>query len=97
MSRVFVAIHMAWATRWRLRLLAQDRDPRLALVLNEAARREDATLLAIGVAPDHVHVVARLAARGSVSSLAQRLKGLSSHEMNAHAACGGKLATSPNR
>ena len=85
MSRVFVVVHMAWATRARWRVLVPERDSVIKALLNEAAHREHSTLLAIGVASDHVHVVAQQSPRTSTSALAQRLKGFSSHEINARA------------
>ena len=51
-------------------------------VLNDAAKRVDCTLLAVGNASDHVHVIAVVSARTSVADLAQRLKGYSSFELN---------------
>ena len=83
MSKVFIVLHMAWATRGRMRLIPPQRDAALKTLLNEGARRADSTLLAIGITWDHVHVIARVGPRTSVSVLAQHLKGFSSHEVNA--------------
>ena len=83
MSRVFVVVHMAWATRARSPVLDPQKDAVVKAVLNEAARREHSTLLAVGIAWDHVHVIAQQSPRTSTSALAQRLKGFSAHELNA--------------
>jgi len=83
MSLVFVVVHMAWATRSRSRVLVPEKDGLIKALLNEGARREGSTLLAVGLAWDHVHIVARMGPRTCTSSLAQRLKGFSSHQINA--------------
>ncbi len=82
MSRVFVAVHLAWTTRHRLRLLPPNIDRTLSGILHDTARRVDCTLLAVGSASDHVHVVARVSATTSIAQLGQRLKGYSSFELN---------------
>ncbi len=81
MSRVFLAVHLGWATRSRRRILHAELDAPLATILDLAARRVGCTPLAIGAALDHVHVIVHLAPTTSVVRLAQRLKGVSSFEL----------------
>jgi REP element-mobilizing transposase RayT len=77
-SHTNLVVHLVWSTRHRVRVLREDGDHWLADLLTRKAERLGCSLLAVGVAPDHVHVLAILAPAVSLSTLAGRMKGASS-------------------
>ncbi len=58
-------------------------------MMGEAAARVRCKLIACGVAPDHVHVVARVGSTTTAAQLVQRLKGNVAHEINER--CGERV------
>ncbi len=74
--------HIVWATKNRERLLLPAMDDDLAILFRRKARALRCTLLAVGFADDHAHVLARYPTDCAVSTLVQSLKGSSSREHN---------------
>jgi putative transposase len=71
--------HVIWGTKNRLPVIDADREAVLRRALPGMARRDEALVHAIGIMPDHVHVVLSIPPRVTVSSVVNRLKGASSH------------------
>jgi putative transposase len=75
--------HLVWATRGREPVLDDD----LARVVERSGRTTGADLKAIvhavGVMPDHVHVAVSIPPGVAVATFVGRLKGASSHAVNA--------------
>jgi REP element-mobilizing transposase RayT len=90
-SHATVLVHIVWSTQRRARVLPRDFDGSLAVLLRDKAQALGCPLLGIGVAPDHVHVVARLAAAVALANLVQRMKGGSAHDTNAACSLGVTL------
>jgi REP element-mobilizing transposase RayT len=81
-SLVVVLAHVVWATHGRRRVLPAWFDSRLRAMIEGAAMQMGCAALAVGVAPDHVHVLLRLSANVALADAAQRLKGATAHETN---------------
>ena len=77
-----VLVHWVWATMRRRRILEPRFDPLLASILRRQALDVGSFVVAIGIAPDHVHALVRLAPTSCVAELARRLKGASAHFAN---------------
>ena len=82
MSFARLYVHVVWTTLDRYPHLTPDRDEWLRESLADIAQRNRFVLGRIGIANDHVHVVARLPRDRSVANVAQHLKGASAHEWN---------------
>jgi REP element-mobilizing transposase RayT len=67
--------HAVWATASRRASLEEQFDEELIRIMGQKARDVGCSLLAAGCAPDHVHVVARLASTTTVADLVCRMKG----------------------
>ena len=78
MARTNILIHVVWATYQRRSLMGADVDGWLAHYLKMKAQELDASLIAVGNASDHVHVVASIPAKLALSELVNRIKGASS-------------------
>jgi putative transposase len=81
-SRVEVYLHLVWSTWDRAPLLTPDVRPRVYLCMREEAARLKAEIIAIGGIEDHVHVLLRLPATGTIAAVVKQLKGSSSHLTN---------------
>ena len=82
-TRAELNVHLVWSTWDRLPLITRDVEWLLYREISEAARRSGAEVRAIGGIEDHIHVLVRMPAHVSVSDLAKRLKGSSSHLVSA--------------
>ena len=78
-SRIELYVHLIWATADRAWLIKPAFRRSLFRCLEDQAQHLGCTVLALGGMPDHVHMVLRYPAKHSISSLAQQLKGVSSH------------------
>lgn len=74
--------HIVWATKNRERLLRPALDDDLACFFHRKAHALRCTLLAVGFADDHAHVLVRYPSDCALSTLVQSLKGSSSREHN---------------
>ena len=81
-SPSLVLAHVVWATAHRRPALPSALDERLVAILRGKAAELQCAVLAAGCAPDHVHLVVRLASSASLGLLVQRMKGASSYELN---------------
>jgi len=75
---VWVRVHLVWSTYRREPWIEPAWQERLYRCLAGVARRKGAIALAIGGAPDHIHVYVSLSAHISVASLVGALKANSS-------------------
>ncbi|HEY1955556.1 MAG TPA: transposase [Polyangiaceae bacterium] len=81
-SVIDVVVHVVWSTRFRRPTIAVARDAQLARSVAEAGRSVGCEVLAVGNASDHVHAVVQLGATIALATLAQRIKGTTSHAMH---------------
>jgi putative transposase len=79
---VQLLVHVVWSTAQRRAALLPSRDVMLADLLGEKTRSLGCSLLAVGIADDHVHAVVRLEAALSLADLVKHLKGASSYAFN---------------
>jgi putative transposase len=77
-SDALILMHIVFSTVNRRRLIRPDRDAFLASLFHEAATAVRTDLLGVGIANDHVHLVASIHPSVSVANVAQRVKGVSS-------------------
>jgi putative transposase len=94
-SPVLVLVHVVWATKARRPLLPPSFDGVLTDLLRRKAHGLGCELVAVGCASDHVHVVTRLTPVVALSTLVQRLKGGSAHDINADALMPVRIAWNP--
>lgn len=80
-SNTKLYIHLVWATWDRLPLITPSIESRLLAAVSAKCRELACTPLAIGIVPDHVHVLVRIPPTLPVSTLVKELKGSSSHLM----------------
>jgi putative transposase len=71
--------HLVWSTKNREPLISSDRAAIVESSVRIYASKVDATIHAIGMMPDHVHVAISIPPRVAVSDLVQKFKGGSSH------------------
>lgn len=71
-------LHLVWTTRGRARLIDAPIANFLCRVLRAVARKEQATVLQVGIVQTHVHVLVRTHPTRCISHLVQRLKGVTS-------------------
>ena len=76
--------HVVWATKYRQPVI----DDGMIIPITQAIERttsdQDVTIYAVGVMPDHVHVLAQIPPTLAVSVVVGRWKGASSHAANEH-------------
>ena len=81
--------HMVWATHRRLPLLTPEVEDRVQGCILAVCGDLDCKPLVIGGTSDHIHLLVRLHPTVSVSALAKRVKGSSSHLVT-HELCSGE-------
>jgi REP element-mobilizing transposase RayT len=74
--------HAAWATKNRASLVLDGMIEPITRAIEETARDQGVTVFAVGVMPDHVHVLAQIPPAVSVAAVVGRWKGASSHAAN---------------
>ncbi|NSW56732.1 MAG: IS200/IS605 family transposase [Armatimonadetes bacterium] len=81
-SKSEIYLHFVWATKGRLPLLVPEiRRPVYRCIGAEVAKL-GCVLLALGGTEDHVHMLVRTPAKVCASSVAQRVKGVSSYTVS---------------
>jgi putative transposase len=75
---VWVRVHLVWSTYRRQKWIDSAWQERLCRCVREIGRRKGALVLAVGGAPDHIHVYVSLSANNSVAGLVDALKANSS-------------------
>ena len=73
-----VRVHLVWSTYRRQKWIDRAWQERLYRCLREIGRRKGALVLAVGGAPDHIHVYVSLPTHTSVASLVDALESNSS-------------------
>ena len=81
-SRTNIVVHVVWSTRYRVRVLPEERDAWLAALFARKAEKLLCSLLAAGIEPDHVHALVQLHSAVSLATLVARIKGASSRAWN---------------
>ena len=75
--------HMVWCTKYRRPVLVGPVAERLSEVLREKAVEHGATIMALEIMPDHVHLFVESDPTKAPSHLAAQFKGASSHVLRA--------------
>ncbi|HZT44304.1 MAG TPA: IS200/IS605 family transposase [Chthonomonadaceae bacterium] len=78
-SKAHVYLHIVWTTWQRQPYITPDIERAVYHSIENEAKRLEATLLAIGGMPDHVHLVVKIPTRLSIARLMNQIKGVSSH------------------
>jgi putative transposase len=74
--------HLVWSTKGREPLIEEVHYDTLQRELRASGKRQRALVHAVGIMPDHVHVVASIPPSISIASFVGRLKGSSSRFLN---------------
>jgi len=85
-------LHLIWGTLNREKLLPKEAAARVSRYLTEYAQTTGFYIKTNYVNADHVHALVDLPTATSIEELMQRLKGSSSHWINAHQLLQGKFA-----
>jgi putative transposase len=75
--------HVIWATKGRRQLIDADVGRILDVAVRAACRDVESQVFAFGFMPDHVHLAASIPPRHAISAVIGRIKGASSHAVNA--------------
>jgi putative transposase len=70
--------HVVWCPKYRRKVLMPPVDARLKTILEEVCQERRATILALEVVPDHVHLLLDMAPQFGIHRLVRLLKGRSS-------------------
>jgi putative transposase len=70
--------HVVWCPKYRRKVLMPPVDARLKTILEEVCQERWATILALEVMPDHVHLLLDMAPQFGIHRLVRLLKGRSS-------------------
>jgi REP element-mobilizing transposase RayT len=89
-GRIYVLL--TWTTRARQPLITAEVEVLLTTLLSTIAKRHNARVLAIGIVPDHVHMLLRLPLVLDVPKLVQGLKGASARIANRDGVATTRLA-----
>jgi putative transposase len=71
--------HLVWCPKYRRPILVKAVEKRLRALLAEKAEEWQATIVALEVMPDHVHMFIETDPRWSISQLTRQFKGFTSH------------------
>jgi putative transposase len=71
--------HLVWCPKFRRPVLVKAVEKRLREILAEKAEELQATIVALEVMPDHVHLFVETDPRWSISQLSRQFKGYTSH------------------
>jgi putative transposase len=75
-------VHINWSTHQRMPMIGPSEAEFLKRFLPAEAQRHKATVLALGLVQDHVHLVVQLPAQFDISRLIQGFKGASARLAN---------------
>jgi putative transposase len=78
-SKSEMYLHMVWATKHREPFLTPEVERSVHRCIQKEAARLNCVVLALNGMPDHVHLLVRIPTRLSAASLANQVKGVSSH------------------
>ena len=81
-ARATLLVHLVWTTKRRRQILPIEADPLLTDLFRKKADAAGCPLLGVGIASNHVHVIAKVATHVTLADLVQRLKGAVSFEVN---------------
>ncbi|MCC6615577.1 MAG: IS200/IS605 family transposase [Anaerolineae bacterium] len=75
--------HIVWATKYRAAIIDSKLQSLIKEIIQQKSRELHSPILAIDAMPDHIHVAVQISTQLSVAEWARRVKGVSSHEVNA--------------
>src|SRR5579872_3671135 len=78
-TKAEIYLHFVWATEKREPLLIPEVERSVYHCIQNEAVRLRCVVMAMGGMPDHVHLLVRVPTRVSAASLANQVKGVSSH------------------
>jgi putative transposase len=81
--------HLVWSTKFREPLIEDLHHDLLQRTLRSSGQKQHALVHAVGIMPDHIHVVASIPPSVSIASFVGQLKGRSSRFLNADFATNG--------
>jgi len=76
-----IHIHLVWITKYRKPVLQGDVAYRVRDIIREICKSEKVEIMKGHISKDHVHLFVSIPPQVTISRLAQRLKGKSSHKM----------------
>lgn len=74
--------HIIWATKFRVPMIADAMIDPILHAITETSRELEVTVMAVGIMPDHIHVLAQIPPSIAVARAVGRWKGASSHAAN---------------
>ncbi len=77
--------HIVFSTKYRYPFIVSGIRPRLHALIGSIIQKEEGYLIAAGGTEDHMHLLARFAAKISISSMMHRIKGATSKWINEQA------------
>lgn len=82
-------VHVVWSTWKRQPLIGQEVEQLLVRCIHAECANMKAHVVALGVMPDHVHLLVRIPTALSIAALVKQVKGSSSHLINS--TCEGRF------
>ena len=70
--------HVVWCTKYRRKVLYENIDERLKLIVYQIASERDSEIIEMEVMPDHVHVLCEIDPQYGIHRLVKQFKGRSS-------------------
>lgn len=70
--------HVVWCTKYRRKVLYEDIDERLKLIVYQIASERDSEIIEMEVMPDHVHILCEIDPQYGIHRLVKQFKGRSS-------------------
>jgi putative transposase len=74
-------VHIVWCPKYRKAVLTGDIAETVSMHIKRAADNNNVKILALNVQPDHVHIVAQIPPRVSLSRAVMHMKGVSSFQV----------------
>jgi putative transposase len=74
--------HVVWATKDRQPLIAGNQHQAIGRTIQSAVQEKHGFVHAVGIMPDHIHVVVSIPPSVAISNLVGQMKGLTSYHLN---------------
>ena len=76
-----LTVHVVWSTKYRYKVLDEDKKQRCRTILRQICESEDVAILKGVISSDHVHIHINYLPSQSISNLVKKLKGRSSRKL----------------
>ena len=80
-SPALILVHAVWATFRRAKCLRPESDGSLAAIMGSKVIEHGCGVVAVGIAPDHVHALLRMSTTCTVAAVVGAMKGVSSRAL----------------